>query len=243
MANITELLNAAIAEGKRIQETPSGKAKKASTSENGVPKPSTWEFLVDTLVQAGVGAFLHLSDIIPIMQMRGWKTKSASKTGTYRTVHSSTYKACRDKRKGHIARADQWINRSLAKDGLYALRGDIPQELIEKHNAWIEAKEWSDQGDAPDPDGEQTPADGSTPEGSTPQASTEGDAANPAEQETDTEQAGEGDAPAPTEQEAETKQATETEQAAETETDAPAPQTETPAPQQGRRARRNRARK
>lgn len=144
---LDQLLEQVRKQGTEILERPAS-APKASSNSNETPKPSTWEYLIDSLVQAGEGNYIHLSGAITIMQARGWVTKSKTDAGTYRTVHSSTYKACRDKRKGHIAQADLWVDRTHAKDGLYALLPGVDPELLTKHSEWIEARKWNGE-DAP----------------------------------------------------------------------------------------------
>lgn len=145
---LAELIEKAKAQGIEVMERLASGPK--STTTNETPKPSTWEYLIDSLVQAGEGSYIHLTEAISIMKARGWVTKSKSENGTYRTVHSSTYKACKDSRKGYIAQADLWVDRTKAKDGLYALLPGISEELQAKHSAWIEGKDWeqNDEQDA-----------------------------------------------------------------------------------------------
>ena len=136
--NLQELIAESISKGISIQEKSKGTSK---VRNEGPPKPSTWEYLIDTLSLVPKGTFLPLDRIILIMHERGWSTKAGTPTLQYRTVHSSTYKACKNDAKGTILPAS-CIDRSKSKDTLYALHEDTDDTLIEKMHAWIEGKEW-----------------------------------------------------------------------------------------------------
>lgn len=159
--DLTKLIQDSIAAGNEIMTRP---VKATPEKGNGIPAPTTWEYLIDALTLVPFGTYLPLKQIIMIMLERGWQTKAATDELKYRTVHSSTYKACRDHRKGHIIGADV-IDRSKARDTLYALNVDSIDELtMTKLHAWIQTRAWDTDGDVTvgvveqsTPEPEQTP--------------------------------------------------------------------------------------
>ena len=219
---MAQLLQDSIDKGIEIQvkATPA----KAKATSDGPPRPSTWEYLIDTLTLAvnpdtGHGQFLPLTNIIAIMRERGWTTKAGTDGLAYRTVHSSTYKACKNHARGHVLGAD-CIDRSKAKDALYALAKGVDPKAIARHQEWVlgflpkvDETEGTDEAE----NTEQALGTDETPETETPeQAPT-----------TDTEQAPETPAPRVDPEQAPT---TDTEQAPET-----------PAPRKRGRARTRKA--
>lgn len=140
---LNDLLASVRNEGKSILE---GSTSPRTTSKDEVPKPTTWEYLIEVLIQVGVGEYVHLNGIIQVMKVLGWSTKSGSEVGTYRTVHSSTYKSITSNRKGYICKdASTWIDTTHSKDGMYALLPGVDEELQSKHSEWILGRRWDDE--------------------------------------------------------------------------------------------------
>ena len=153
--NLAKLLESAIAEGGTILAKP---AKAATVKVDGPPRPSTWEYLIDALSLVPQGTFIPLKHIIPIMRERGWTTKAGTDELAYRTVHSSTYKACRDKRAGYVLGAEV-IDRSHARDTLYAIiPGSTFTKTIRQHQEWVASFIPAEPEQVPAQDTEEAPA-------------------------------------------------------------------------------------